>query len=195
MDPAAVKGNQQALPTMSPAPARFCPRSRPCSLSVCRGMRLAAHPASSRAHSCACPCQPERDPAVADQFLKGETMTVHQVKAASSELQPQQEVEQLQLAVGRLHLVHCPLEVLVCHSRVPVQPFHSVLPKFNPFLPTFFPVREGPSSPILFWQVTVLSYSAKLFCSVLISVLPSSHFCPAKLIFLSCQAPIFVLPS
>ena len=48
-------------------------------------------------------------------------MTVHQVKAAASELQPQQEVEQLQLAVGRLHLVHCPLEVLVCHSRVPVQ--------------------------------------------------------------------------
>ena len=121
VDPAAVKGNPRALPTMSPAPARFCPRSRPCSLSVCRGMRLAAHPASSRAHSCACPCQPERDPAVADQFLKGETMTVHQVKAAASELQPQQEVEQLQLAVGRLHLVHCPLEVLVCHSRVPVQ--------------------------------------------------------------------------
>ena len=25
--------------------------------------------------------------------------------------------------------------------------------------------------------------------------LPSSHFCPAKLPFLSCQAPIFVLPS
>ena len=34
-----------------------------------------------------------------------------------------------------------------------------------------------------------------IFCQVLISVLPSSHFCPAKLPFLSCQAPIFVLPS
>ena len=55
VDPAAVKGNPRALPTMSPAPARSCPRSRPCSQSVCRGARLAAHPASSRAHSCACP--------------------------------------------------------------------------------------------------------------------------------------------
>ena len=43
----------------------------------------------------------ERDPAVADQFLKGETMTVHQVKAASSELQPQQEVEQQSSSPGR----------------------------------------------------------------------------------------------
>ena len=31
-----------------------------------------------------------------------------------------------------------------------------------------------------------------IFCQALISVLPSSHFCPAKLPFLSCQAPIFV---
>ena len=30
----------------------------------------------------------EKDPAVADQFLKGETMMVHQVEAATSELQP-----------------------------------------------------------------------------------------------------------
>ena len=34
-----------------------------------------------------------------------------------------------------------------------------------------------------------------IFCQVLISVLPSSYFCPARLPFLSCQAPIFVLPS
>ena len=34
-----------------------------------------------------------------------------------------------------------------------------------------------------------------IFCQALISVLPSCHFCPAKLSFLSCQAPIFVLPS
>ena len=33
-----------------------------------------------------------------------------------------------------------------------------------------------------------------IFCQALISVLPSSHFCPAKLPFLSCQAPISVLP-
>ena len=39
VDPAAVKGNPRALPTMSPAPARSCPRSRPCSQSVCRPNR------------------------------------------------------------------------------------------------------------------------------------------------------------
>ena len=43
---------------MSPAPARSCPRSRPCSLSVCWGTRLTADPMSSRALCCACPCQP-----------------------------------------------------------------------------------------------------------------------------------------
>ena len=43
----------------------------------------------------------ERDPAVADQFLKGETMTVHQVKAAASKLQPQQEVEQQSSSPGK----------------------------------------------------------------------------------------------
>merc|ERR1711952_256702 len=32
-------------------------------------------------------------------------------------------------------------------------------------------------------------------CQAPISVLQSSHFCPAKLPFLSCQAPISVLPS
>ena len=58
MDPATVKGNRQALPTMSPAPVRSCPRSRPCSLSVCWGTRLTADPMSSRALCCACPCQP-----------------------------------------------------------------------------------------------------------------------------------------
>ena len=34
-----------------------------------------------------------------------------------------------------------------------------------------------------------------IICQALISVLPSSHFCPAKHPFLSCQFPIFVLPS
>ena len=33
-----------------------------------------------------------------------------------------------------------------------------------------------------------------IICQALISVLPSSHFCPAKLPFLSCQALISVLP-
>ena len=32
----------------------------------------------------------EKDLAMADQFLKGETMSVHQVEAATSKLQPQQ---------------------------------------------------------------------------------------------------------
>ena len=32
---------------------------------------------------------PVEDPAVADQFLKGETMMVHQVETATTELQPQ----------------------------------------------------------------------------------------------------------
>ena len=58
VDPAAGKGNPRALPTMSPALARSCPRSRPCSQSVCQVARLTAHLALSRAHSCACPCQP-----------------------------------------------------------------------------------------------------------------------------------------
>ena len=49
MEPAAVKGNPRALPTLSPAPARSCPLFRPCSQSVCWGARLAAQPASSRA--------------------------------------------------------------------------------------------------------------------------------------------------
>ena len=31
----------------------------------------------------------EKDPAEVDQFLKGETMMVHQVEAATTELQPQ----------------------------------------------------------------------------------------------------------
>ena len=53
-------------------------------------------------------------------------MHLDKVKAVNSELQPQQEVMQLQLAVDRLHLVqvHChglPLEELVCHSQVPLQ--------------------------------------------------------------------------
>ena len=59
------------------------------------------------------------DPAVADQFLKRETMMVNQVEAATTELQPQQEVVELQLSGGLLYLVHChglPLEELVCHT-------------------------------------------------------------------------------
>jgi hypothetical protein len=47
VDPAAIKGNPRAPPTMSPALARSCPRSRPCSQSVCWGARLTAHPVSS----------------------------------------------------------------------------------------------------------------------------------------------------
>ena len=48
----------RAPPTMSPVPARSCPCSRPCSQSVCRVVRLAAHPTSPHAHRCACTCQP-----------------------------------------------------------------------------------------------------------------------------------------
>ena len=58
METSAIERNPQALPSMSPAPARSCPCVRPCSPSVCWGVRLAAHLASSCAHSCACPCQP-----------------------------------------------------------------------------------------------------------------------------------------
>ena len=61
----------------------------------------------------------EEDPDVADQFLKGETVTVHldKVKAVNSKLQLHNLLLGLQLAVDRLHLVqvHCPglpLEVL-----------------------------------------------------------------------------------
>ena len=46
---------------------------------------------------------PEEDPAVADQFLKGETMTVHQVEAATSKLQPAELQLGAQLAGGRLY--------------------------------------------------------------------------------------------
>ena len=50
VDPAAIKGNPRAPPTMSPASVRSCPGSRLCSQSVCRVARLAAHLASIRAH-------------------------------------------------------------------------------------------------------------------------------------------------
>ena len=46
---------------------------------------------------------PVEDQAVADLFLKGETLM--QVEAATNELQPQQEVVQLQLSGGCLYLV------------------------------------------------------------------------------------------
>ena len=62
----------------------------------------------------------DRDPAVTDQYFKG---TMHQVKAANSELQLLDLLLRLQLAGGRLHLVHrhgLPLEELVCHGRVPL---------------------------------------------------------------------------
>ena len=60
------------------------------------------------------------DLAVADRFFKGETMTVHQVEATTSELQLH---HLLQLSGGCLYLVHChglPLSVeeLVCHGQV-----------------------------------------------------------------------------
>ena len=61
------------------------------------------------------------DPAVADQFLKGETMTVHQVEAATTELQLHNLLLGLQLTGGCLYLVHhhgLPLEELVRHRRV-----------------------------------------------------------------------------
>ena len=64
------------------------------------------------------------------------------------------------------------------------------------------PARGGHA----FCQAVVPSFSAKLSCqSYKLSsaklnqasqfCLPSFHFCPAKLKFLSCQAPISVLPS
>ena len=64
---------------------------------------------------------PVEDPAVADQFLKGETVTVHQVEATTSELQLHDLLLGLQLSGGCLYLVHhhgLPLEELVRHSWV-----------------------------------------------------------------------------
>ena len=61
------------------------------------------------------------DPAVADQFLKGKTVTVHQVEATTSELQLHYLLLGLRLSDGCLYLMHhygLPLEELVCHSRV-----------------------------------------------------------------------------
>ena len=58
---------------------------------------------------------------MADQFLKGETVTVHQVEATTSELKLHDLLLGLQLSGGCLYLVHChglPLEKLVCHSWV-----------------------------------------------------------------------------
>ena len=56
-----------------------------------------------------------------DQFLKGETMTVHQVETATTELQLHNLLLGLQLTGGCLYLVHhhgLPLEELVRHSWV-----------------------------------------------------------------------------
>ena len=58
---------------------------------------------------------------MADQFLKGETMTVHQIEAATSELQLHNLLVGLQLTGGCLYPVHhhgLPLEELVRHGRV-----------------------------------------------------------------------------
>ena len=58
---------------------------------------------------------------MADQFLKGETMTVHQVEAATTELQLHDLLLGLQLSGGCLYLVHhhgLPLEELVRHGQV-----------------------------------------------------------------------------
>ena len=58
---------------------------------------------------------------MADQFLKGETMTVHQVEATTSELQLHDLLLGLQLSGGCLYLVHhhgLPLEELVRYSWV-----------------------------------------------------------------------------
>ena len=54
---------------------------------------------------------------------------MHQVKAANSELQLLDLLLRLQLAGGRLHLVHrhgLPLEELVCHGRVPLLAEHEL---------------------------------------------------------------------
>ena len=51
-----------------------------------------------------------------DQFLKGETMTVHQVETATTELQLHNLLLGLQLSGGCFYLVHhhgLPLEELV----------------------------------------------------------------------------------
>ena len=56
-----------------------------------------------------------------DQFLKGETMTVHQVETATTELQLHNLLLGLQLSGGCFYLVHhhgLPLEELVHLSRV-----------------------------------------------------------------------------
>ena len=61
---------------------------------------------------------------MADQFLKGETMTVHQVEAATTELQLHNLLLGLQLTGGCLYLVHhhgLPLEELVRHGQVVYQ--------------------------------------------------------------------------
>ena len=59
-----------------------------------------------------------------DQFLKGETMTVHQVETATTELQLHNLLLGLQLSGGCLYLVHhhgLPLEELVRHGQVLLQ--------------------------------------------------------------------------
>ena len=59
-----------------------------------------------------------------DQFLKGETMTVHQVETATTELQLHNLLLGLQLSGGCFYLVHhhgLPLEELVRHGQVVYQ--------------------------------------------------------------------------
>ena len=66
--------------------------------------------------------------------------------------------------------------------------------KLNPFLPKLLPVRRDHE----FCQTAVPSFSAKLSCQsykLSSAKLQASQFCSAKLPFLSCQAPISVLPS
>ena len=64
---------------------------------------------------------PGEDPAMADQFLKGETMSVYQVVAATRELQLHNLLLKLQFSASRRYLLHrhcLPLEELVCHGWV-----------------------------------------------------------------------------
>ena len=53
--------------------------------------------------------------------------------------------------------------------ELPVGANHSILPKFNPFLPTFLPVRGGK-----FFNSVLPSYRAKLLCQ---TVLPIGKSC------------------
>merc|ERR1712073_181797 len=68
------------------------------------------------------------------------------------------------------------------------QPFHPA--KIQSFPATIFSCQEG--GQVLHFCPAKLPF---LSCQAPISVLPRSHFCPAKVPFLAFQGPISVLPS